>query len=97
MTHTITLVGDVYVSKTEALHALSALFDTPINDSNPAHAVLNLGGGVVLSIEVPKFGEDLPLTVDLSSDDGDALEKVTHDVIDRVGEGLSWSMTVVGT
>jgi len=50
-----------------------------------------------LSIEVPKFGEDLPLTVDLSSDDGDALEKVTHDVIDRVREGLSWSMTVVGT
>jgi hypothetical protein len=96
MTHTITLVSDVYVSKTEALRVLSELFDTPIDDSDPSDAVLNLGGGVVLSIEVPKFGEDLPLAVDLTGQDDSSLEQVTREVIDRVREGLSWPLTIVG-
>ena len=96
MTHAITLVSDVYVSKTEALRALSTLLGTPIDDSNPSDAVLNLEGGVVLSIEVPKFGEDLPLTIDLSSEDLATLERVTDDVIGQAGEGLSWSLTIVG-
>ena len=96
MTHTITLVSDVYVSKTEALRALSQLFDTAINDSDPSDAVLNLESGVVLSIEVPKFGEDLPLTIDLTGQNLSSLERASSDVIDRVGEGLSWSLTVVG-
>ena len=96
MTHAITLVSDVYVSKTEALRALSQLFTTPIDDSDPSDAVLNLEGGVVLSIEVPKFGEDLPLTIDLTGQDLSSLEGVSRDVIDRVGVGLSWSLTVVG-
>ena len=96
MTHTITLVGDVHVSKTEALRALSQLFDTAVDDSDPANAVLTLEGGVVLSIEVPKFGEDLPLTVDLTGKDVSRLEQVTDEVIDRAREGLSWSLVVVG-
>ena len=96
MTHTITLVSDVYVSKTEALRALSQLFDTAIDDSDPSDDVLNLEDGVVLSIEVPKFGEDLPLTIDLTGQDFSSLERVSSDVIDRVGDGLSWSLTVVG-
>ena len=96
MTHTITLVSDVFVSKTEALRALSELFDTAIDDSDPSDAVLRLEGGVVLSIEVPKFGEDLPLTIDLTGQDLSSLERVSSDVIDRVGGGLSWPLTVVG-
>ena len=96
MTHTITLVSDVFVSKTEALRALSELLDTAIDDSDPSDAVLNLEGGVVLSIEVPKFGEDLPLTIDLTGQGLPSLERVSSDVIDRVGTGLSWTLTVVG-
>lgn len=93
---TRTLVSDVYLSKTEALRALSQLFEVSIDWSDPAEPVLVLEGGVVLSIEVPKFGEDLPLTVDLSGDDAEVLDKATHQVIDLVGHGLSWSMSVVG-
>jgi hypothetical protein len=94
--HTTTLVSDVYLSKTEALRALSQLFQVAIDWSDPAEPVLVLEGGVVLSIEVPKFGEDLPLTLDLSGEDADVLNKTTHQVIDLVGAGLSWSMSVVG-
>ena len=96
MTHTITLVGDMYLSKTEALRALSDLLGVPINDTDASNAVLDLDGGVVLSIEVPKFGEDLPLTVDLTASDVEELENVTRVVIERVRNGLSWPMTIVG-
>ena len=96
MTHTITLVSDVFMSKAEALRALSELFDTAIDDSDPSDAVMRLEGGVVLSIEVTKFGEDLPLTIDLTGQDLSSLERVCSDVIDRVNEGFSWSLTVVG-
>jgi hypothetical protein len=93
---TTTLVSDVFLSKTEALRALSQLFEVAIDWSEPAEPVLVLEGGVVLSIEVPKFGEDLPLTVDLTGDDLDVVNRVTGQVIDLVGQGLSWSMSVVG-
>ena len=96
MTHTITLVGDIYLSKTEALRALSELLGVPLNDSDPSKAVLDLDGGVVLSIEVPKFGEDLPLTIDLTANDLKELEKVTRNVIGHAKNGLSWTMTIVG-
>ena len=96
MTHTITLVGDVYVSKTEALRALSDLLGTPINETDPSNAVLDIEGGVVLSIEVPKFGEDLPLTLDVSGLHQPEVSRVSKDVIKTVAEGLGWTIQVVG-
>jgi len=95
VTHTITLVTDVYVSKQEALHELSGVLGVPVNDSDPSNAVLDLDGGVVLSIEVPKFGEDLPLTIDLSGGQAADVEKSAQNLITTVGHNLSWSATVV--
>ena len=92
MTHSITLVSDIYLSKTEALRALSELLGVPVNDSEPSNAVLDLDGGVVLSIEVPKFGEDLPLTIDLSSLDESALAIIAREVTDEIVSKLSWSV-----
>ena len=95
MTHTITLVTDVYVSKTEALNALSKLLEVDIDNSDPSNAVVGLDHGVVLSIEVPKFGEDLPLTLDLSGTDTANVEAVALTVIDGVRDRLSWTVTTV--
>ena len=95
MTHTITLVTDVYVSKQEALHQLSGVLGVPVNDSDPSNAVLDLDGGVVLSIEVPKFGEDLPLTLDLTGRREGDVNKAADDLIARLGRELSWSVGVV--
>ena len=92
MTHTITLVSDVYVSKTEALRALSELLGIPVNDKDPSNAVLDLDDGVVLSIEVPKFGEDLPLTLDLTGQDRKSVERVARGVITSVRDSISWSL-----
>ena len=96
MTHTITLVSDVYVSKTEALRALSTLLGVPINDSDPSDAVLDLEDGVVLSIEVPKFGEDLPLTLDLTGVTEGGVARVSDRMTHAVNEELGWGLRVVG-
>ena len=96
MTHTITLVATVHVSKQEALESLSRLLGEPVDDSDPSDATITMTNGVVISIEVPKFGEDLPLTLDLSADSQDILRSVTAEVIDAVDRELHWSLKVVG-
>ena len=96
MTHTVTLVSDVHVSKTEALAALSEVFDREVDTTDPANAVIGLEGGVVLSIEVPKFGEDLPLTLDLTGPDKAGVVRVSNHVITTVGRWLKWQLRVVG-
>jgi hypothetical protein len=96
VTHTITLVGNVFVSKTEALNALAALLQVPINTTDPSNAVLDLDDGVVLSIEVPKFGEDLPLTLDVTGSAEVAVSKASAGVIESVGQSLGWTLRIVG-
>jgi hypothetical protein len=96
VTLTITLVADVHVSKAEAIEALSKMLSTPIDGSDPSDAVLTAGEGVVLSIEVPKFGEDLPLTIDLTGA-RDQVVRVASDLIEQMKTELSWSCEVVGS
>ncbi len=96
MTHTITLVTDVYLSKQEALQVLSEVLSVPVDISDPSNATLALDGGVVLGIEVPKFGEDLPLTIDLTGDTPDTVGLLTADVIAHISKKLPWSVTIVG-
>jgi len=96
VTLTITLVADVHVSKAEALEALSQMLSTPIDDSDPSDATLTVGEGVVLSIEVPKFGEDLPLTIDLTGA-RDQVMRVAGELMDQMRTELSWSCEVVGS
>ena len=96
MTHTTTLVADVYVSKTEALDALSALLGEPVDNADPSHAVIRVDDDVVVSIEVPKFGEDLPLTIDLIGPHQAAVDAAVESVTKLAQQELSWTLSVVG-
>ena len=96
MTHTITLVTDVFLSKAEALETLSKLLGQPVDASDPANAVIRLPDGVVLTIEVPKFGEDLPLTLDVTGPDHHTVSAGVDSLMDVVRERLGWSVSVVG-
>ena len=96
MTHTITLVTDVFLSKAEALEKLSGLLGRPVDASDPANAVIGLPEGVVLSIEVPKFGEDLPLTLDVTGPDQHTVSAGVDSLMDVVRERLDWSVSVSG-
>jgi len=92
---TTTLVADVYVSKAEALSVLSETLDIPVRTTDPSNAVLDLDGGVVLTIDIPKFGEDLPLTIDLTAEDAAALAGAAQYLIDKTSNGLGWTLRPV--
>jgi len=68
----------------------------PLDYSDPADATITLASGVVVSIEVPKFGEDLPLTIDMSSENLVALEEAIVDVIEAVEADFQWSLSTLG-
>ena len=87
---TLTLVASVYLSKAEALDVLSAALSAPWVIDDPSEVTLSLAGGVVLSIEVPKFGEDLPLTLDCHHEDSTILSRVVDDVAATITSTLGW-------
>ena len=87
---TLTLVTSVYLSKAEALDVLSAALSAPWVIDDPSEVTLSLAGGVVLSIEVPKFGEDLPLTLDCHHQDSLILEGVAQDITATIESTLGW-------
>ena len=92
---TTTLVADVYVSKSEALSTLSELLGIPIRNTDPSNSVLDLDGGVVLTIDIPKFGEDLPLTIDLTADDAAALAATAQKLVEKTSSALGWTLSPV--
>lgn len=50
----------------------------------------------MLSIEVPKFGEDLPLVLDLTGPVGTEVTKVSRAVIGLVDQGLGRALRIAG-
>ena len=85
----------VFVSKAEALALLSDVLDAPWNTEDGTDVTLELPGGATLLIEVPKFGEDLPLTLDLVHDDDQALEEISSRTATLLREKLGWSVEVL--
>jgi hypothetical protein len=94
---TISLVTDVFVSKREALTLLSETLRLPIRDRDSADPWLALEKGISLHIEVPKFGEDLPLTLDVSGDNTSQLDEVCHTLTHTLTSALGWSLSRLGS
>ena len=89
---TVTLVMSVFLSKAEALAVLEEALEAPWNIDDPSDVTLPLAQGVVLSIEVPKFGEDLPLTLDLHHTQETVLREVADQVTQTLETTLGWSI-----
>jgi hypothetical protein len=92
---TITLVADIFLSKAEALDVLSTALDAPWVTDDPSDVTLLLPSGAVLTIEVPKFGEDLPLTLDCHHDNAQVLVSLTEDIARTLRTTLGWDITVL--
>ena len=92
---TRTLVTSVFLSKAEALALLADVLDAPWNTEDGTDVTLEVSGGAQLAIEVPKFGEDLPLTLDLFHDDEQALEEISSRTAGRLREKLGWGVEVL--
>jgi len=92
----VTLVTSVFISKAEALDLLERELGWAWNTDDPADVTLALPGGATLSIDIPKYGEDLPLTLDIHHDDPDAVDEVAAEAAASLAERLGWSVQVVG-
>lgn len=92
---TRTLVTSVFLSKAEALDVLSQVLDAPWNVEDVTDVTLDLPGGVRLMIEVPHFGEDLPLTLDLVHDDDGVLNTASIQTAELLAQRLGWGVEVL--
>ena len=88
---TLSLITDAYIPRTEALRLLEQALGKPVSGKNLAQAHFDLGPQLCLSIEIPKFGEDLPLTLDLTGTDQAALRCAAMTVSAKVREELDWN------
>jgi hypothetical protein len=93
-TITQTLATSVQLSKAEALDVLSTALSAPWVTDDPSEVTLALPEGVVLSIEVAHYGEELPLTLDCHHDDAQVLQRVVSDVVASLESRLGWTVTV---
>ena len=92
---TLSVVTKVFVSKAEALGLLSDTLGLTWILDDPTDVTVALPDGVVLSIEVPKFGEDLPITLDLEHANPEVLARVAEDFATRLEAELGWATTAL--
>lgn len=91
----LSLVTSVFISKADALNLLSDTLGVPWILDDPADVTLGLPESVVLSIDVPKFGEDLPVTLDLEHMDPAVLVRVADAFAARLEAELGWTTTTL--
>jgi hypothetical protein len=91
MMATLSLVTTVFISKAEAFGLFTDTLGLPWILDDPTDVTVALPDGVVMGIEVPKFGEDLPITLDLEHADPDVLSRVAEDFARRLESVLGWA------
>jgi hypothetical protein len=87
---TRSLHTSVFISKAEALDLLESRLGLAWVTDDPSDVTLPLDQGVWLSIEVPHYGEDLPLTLDGHHDDAQVLNQVMSEFAVTLKDTLGW-------
>lgn len=93
---TKSLVTDVFISKAEALDVLATALGVEWILDDPADVTLPLAHGGTLSIDVPHYGEDLPLTLECHHQDPEQLGAVVATLQDTLSKTLGWTTTPLG-
>ena len=88
---TLSLITDAFIPRTDALELLESALGARASGGNLAENYFSLGDDVRLSIEIPKFGEDLPLTLDFSGTHSALLRERAMEVSAMVKESLGWT------
>lgn len=91
--NTISLVTDVFLSKRDALSVLSDTLRLPVQGGNSSDPWIEIEGGVALHIEIPKFGEDLPLTLDVTGANPTQLDEVCTSLSDTLSATQGWTIS----
>jgi hypothetical protein len=93
---TVSLVTSVFISKAEALAVLEGSLGLEWFTDDPADVTLPLRDGAWISIEVPHYGEDLPLTLDVHHHDVDTLDRVATELQESLRTTLGWDTIRLG-
>ncbi|MBB5639751.1 hypothetical protein [Cryobacterium roopkundense] len=67
MEYSATIVAQTYQTKPEALAIIAAALALPVTGTATAHSYISLARGGRVEVEIPKFGESLPLAIDVYS------------------------------
>lgn len=93
---TLSLVTPVFMSKAEALAVLSEKLGLEWFIDDPSDVTLPLRDGAWISIEVPHYGEDLPLTLDVHHRDGVVLGGIVAELEVSLRAKLGWDTVRIG-
>jgi hypothetical protein len=93
---TISLVTSVFLSKAEALALLADSLGLEWFTDDPSDVTLPLRDGAMINIEVPKFGEDLPLTLDIHHLDAEVLGEIVTELQASLVTALGWTTVRLG-
>lgn len=93
---TVSLVTSVFISKAEALAVLEQSLGLEWFTDDPADVTLPLRDGAWISIEVPHYGEDLPLTLDVHHTEMATLDEVATELQESLRTTLAWDTFRLG-
>lgn len=91
---TVSVVTNVQLSALEAFSTLEQTLGTPLRDATTANPWLPLGQQVTLTISVPKFGEDLPLTLDLDGSDDTTVTEAAQTLSEKLSSTMGWICSI---
>jgi hypothetical protein len=91
---TLSVITDVFIPRTQAFEELSNTVGSPVIGRGTAHPRIELAEQIRLEIEVPKFGEDLPITLDLHGPAIKTLRITAEELGATLHKALGWSCHV---
>ena len=93
MTFTATIVAQVQRTKPEALWAIATALNTKVEGPSGANAFIALPDGGRVEVEIPKFGESLPLTIDVIDARSQAAARASaQNILDLLEQSTGWQI-----
>ncbi|MDJ0349525.1 hypothetical protein [Cryobacterium sp. PH29-G1] len=93
MTFTATIVAQVQSTKPDALWAIATTLSTQVQNPAGANAFIALPDNGRIEVEIAKFGESLPLTIDVVDTRGQAEARASaQDVLDLLEQSAGWQV-----
>lgn len=93
---TISLVTPVFMSKADALALLSERLGLPWITDDPSDVTLPLRDSGFISIEVPHYGEELPLTLEVHHPVAETLDAIATELQASLRASLEWETLRLG-
>ena len=91
MDHIASIVADVHLTKPEALAVIAATLDAPVQGARTASAFVGLPHGGWVEVDIPKFGEAPPITLDVHDSRGQAEARASaQSLLDLLAHFAGW-------